>query len=116
MNSQVQSYYDRYWKDIRTAAPERDPMSSVRSELIMRALEGETGLKILDAGCGTGAVVGQLDQAGHHVIGLDVSTRAIEVARERYPGLDFWALPIESRYPVADDFFDVIVSLEVIEH
>lgn len=75
------------------------------------------GLQIVDLGCGNGALAGILAQSGHRVVGVDVSPDGIEIARRRYPGLDFrvgsvYDEGLAERLPQAD----VVVSLEVVEH
>lgn len=43
------------------------------------------GSRVLDAGCGTGRMAGQLSKIGHDAIGVDRSTRLLEVARTYFP-------------------------------
>ena len=40
------------------------------------------GLKILDVGCGPGILSLEIARAGHHVLGIDISEKSIEVARK----------------------------------
>jgi SAM-dependent methyltransferase len=42
--------------------------------------------RVLDAGCGTGRVGGELAQRGHNVIGVDVDPVLIDAARQDHPG------------------------------
>ncbi|MGW1682668.1 class I SAM-dependent methyltransferase [Saccharopolyspora sp. NPDC002376] len=44
------------------------------------------GARILDAGCGPGRVGGQLAEAGHDVVGVDVDPVLIEAAEQDRPG------------------------------
>lgn len=44
---------------------------------------------VADIGCGPGHVAAHLAQLGARPIGIDLSPAMIEVARERYPGVDF---------------------------
>jgi magnesium-protoporphyrin O-methyltransferase len=44
-----------------------------------------SGLRVLDAGCGTGALAFKLAQRGAAVIATDVSASLIEIARDRMP-------------------------------
>ncbi|MDA3626363.1 class I SAM-dependent methyltransferase [Saccharopolyspora sp. WRP15-2] len=44
------------------------------------------GARILDAGCGPGRVGGQLAEAGHDVVGVDVDPVLIEAAEQDHPG------------------------------
>jgi 2-polyprenyl-3-methyl-5-hydroxy-6-metoxy-1,4-benzoquinol methylase len=84
---------------------------------ILRRLEGRGRLKILDLGCGNGALCKRLAEAGHDVTGVDVSGPGIGVAKKAYPHIRFEALGVYDEPPA--DFmvsFDVVVSTEVVEH
>jgi magnesium-protoporphyrin O-methyltransferase len=43
------------------------------------------GARILDAGCGTGALAFELATRGAHVTGVDISPQLIDIARKRTP-------------------------------
>ncbi|WP_285760268.1 class I SAM-dependent methyltransferase [Nocardiopsis ansamitocini] len=45
--------------------------------------------RVLDAGCGSGRVGGELAARGHTVVGVDVDPALIEAARTDRPGLDW---------------------------
>ncbi|MFJ9617041.1 class I SAM-dependent methyltransferase [Streptomyces noursei] len=60
-------------------------------------LSGElpAGSRILDAGCGTGLPTArQLCDAGHRVVGIDLSPGMVKLARENAPGAEFHRLDI----------------------
>jgi len=79
------------------------------------------GLRTLEVACGRGGFVRALARKGADAVGLDFSRAALKIGRER--SLKFEA---ESRarfvqgdahaLPFADDYFDLIVSCETIEH
>ena len=46
---------------------------------------GEMGSPILELGCGTGRLIAPLTQAGHDVIGLDISFEALSYLRSQLP-------------------------------
>jgi len=48
--------------------------------------------RILDVGCGTGDYCASLAATGRTPIGIDLDSRMIEMAKARYPGLDFRAM------------------------
>ena len=84
---------------------------------ILKQLPG-SGLKILDLGCGNGTLASALHAEGHQVTAVDASADGIELARQRFPGVRFETCSVYD-----DDFleivgkdFDVVVSMEVIEH
>ncbi|GGR16766.1 class I SAM-dependent DNA methyltransferase [Streptomyces netropsis] len=48
------------------------------------------GSRILDLGCGTGLPTArQLTDAGHHVVGVDLSPGMLKLARDNVPGAEF---------------------------
>jgi SAM-dependent methyltransferase len=69
--------------------------------------------RILDAGCGSGRNMLELARFGS-VTGTDVSERALELARQR--GVGGAELARLEQLPFADESFDVITCLDVIEH
>lgn len=73
----------------------------------------ERKLKILDVGCGTGALMKELRPYGE-VYGLDFSERAIEFCKER--GETNLTLGSLDKLPFPDNYFDIVLSLDVLEH
>ncbi|MFC1951675.1 class I SAM-dependent methyltransferase [Chloroflexota bacterium] len=73
-------------------------------------------IKILDYGCGQGRYIGVLEEAfpGAEINGCDISTVAIEKAKNRYPKHSF--LQFCDITPYESDTFDFILSIEVFEH
>lgn len=80
-----------------------------------QALSG-TGRRALEIGCGYGYASELLAERGFNVLATDISTHAIDRAREevRVPSIEFavWDASTELR----EDSFDFIMALEVIEH
>jgi SAM-dependent methyltransferase len=70
------------------------------------------GARLLDVGCGTGATTLGLRRFGP-VVGLDIGSRALEVARAR--GLAVARASAE-RLPARPGSFDLVVALDVLEH
>jgi SAM-dependent methyltransferase len=71
------------------------------------------GARILDAGCGSGAVLDELARLGD-VAGVDVSPIAVERARARGHLEVLWANV--DRLPWPDGSFDLVTCLDVLEH
>jgi len=72
---------------------------------------------LLDVGCGAGFLTNALAQAGHRVVGVDLSESSLEVARRFdatksvvYEQGDAYALPF------SDSSFDVVTSMDFLEH
>lgn len=73
---------------------------------------------VLDAGCGAGQGTAHLAHSGaRYVIGIDISPEAMTYARGHYaePGLAFGRMDA-ARLGFRDCIFDLVTSIEVIEH
>jgi ubiquinone/menaquinone biosynthesis C-methylase UbiE len=76
------------------------------------------GQRVLDAGCGAGQ--GTTHLAGHgatHVVGVDIAPEAVAFARSRstLQNLAFGAMDV-AQLGFCDGTFDLVTSIEVIEH
>ena len=76
--------------------------------------------RVLDVGCGNGALVAKLLQRGYDVVGVEPDSHGIALARARCSGARFYQGSVDDD-PAAilgDDAhaFDAVVSTEVIEH
>jgi len=78
-----------------------------------------SGKRIIDVGCGAGLVSEPLSRLGAEVIGIDASERNVLVAERHARGT---GANVHYRPGVPEDFadqagaFDVVLSLEVVEH
>ena len=68
---------------------------------------------ILDIGCGPGSTLKELGEFGH-AYGLDVSEAALKYCSER--GLNTVCLAGASHLPYREDLFDLVISVDVLEH
>ena len=76
------------------------------------------GKKVLDVGCGTGYGTSLLAQTAEQVVGIDISKKAIDYAKENYSGknIRFFIGNAVNLNFLKKNSFDIIVSFEVIEH
>ena len=84
---------------------------------LLHALKEIPRGRILDIGCGNGAVTGKVASAGFDVTGIDFTSSGIDRARRSFPTLQF--LDHDINEPLPEDLlgqFDVVLSAEVIEH
>ncbi|MEM7520938.1 MAG: magnesium protoporphyrin IX methyltransferase [Pseudomonadota bacterium] len=92
----VETYFDRTatktWERLTSDAPVSGIRATVRKGRDeMRALIGAQlpddlrGARILDAGCGTGALAFELAARGADVLGVDISPQLVEIAQKRAP-------------------------------
>jgi len=89
-------YFDRTavdaWKRLTSDAPVnriratvRAGRDEMRSTLLSWLPQDLRGTRILDAGCGTGALSVEAARRGAHVIAIDLSPTLVDLARERLP-------------------------------
>jgi len=66
---------------------------------------------VLDIGCGDGRASGILaGEYGLKVTAFDIDAKAIEVARHRYPNIDFSVLDAQDMSRFADNSFDAAIT------
>lgn len=85
---------------------------------ILEELEKEPFADVLDAGCGTGAVLSLLHEKypDKHYTGIDLSEKMIEVARHKaIPGVEFVQGDCEE-LPFADNSFDAVLCSMSFHH
>lgn len=71
---------------------------------------------ILDAGCGTGRYIEKLKDSSKRVIGLDFSKEMINIAKEKYPDVEFHHADLTKGLKFKDNYFDKIISSLVFPH
>lgn len=81
------------------------------------AMELVKGKDVLDIACGEGYGANLLAQHAAHVTGVDIDTLTVEKAKKKYPlkNLIFKQGTV-SDIPCNDNFFDVVISFETLEH
>ena len=68
------------WQRVQLSWEEADDADE-DAEQVVRALSLSAPARLLDVPCGTGRIARRLQMRGHHVVGVDVSDRFLEVAR-----------------------------------
>src|SRR5437879_3135289 len=76
------------------------------------------GMRVLDAGCGSGLYCGALLDRGADLYAFDSSPKMVEIARKRYGDRgNFKVLPFEKLSDhYASSYFDVVLSALVLDH
>lgn len=81
----------------------------------MLGLLGNAAGRMLDVGCGCGAMLAAGRALGLDACGLDISPVAVEQARGRVPGADVRVGPAEE-LPFGDGEFDLVTCMGSLEH
>lgn len=87
----------------------------IMARLVRAVLPPADGRLVVDIGCGTGANLAALAD-GYRCLGIDTSADAIELARERFPGVRFvhGFAPADIEEDVAEA--GMLLFMDVIEH
>lgn len=78
-------------------------------KLVLERLHPLPGMRLLDAGCGSGLFAELAAQGGADVIGLDAAPGLVEYARRRRPAAGYVVGDLE-RMPFGDGAFDVVTA------
>lgn len=84
---------------------------------ILETLRALKAVRVLDLGCGNGAVSHYLQSHGFSVMGCDADQRGIEMARMGKSEAEFRLVSVyDSPDALGETAFDAVISTEVIEH
>ena len=106
---------ERIWEERPAAGLAGDyvPGSNRRVEAVARMLRG--GERLLDLGCGAGALAQVVGPRYREIHGLDLASRAVDAARARGVRARVWDLN-ECPWPYPDGQFDAVTALSVIQY
>ena len=126
----LETYFDRTAADAWAKLTADGPVSRIRATVregrdrmratLLGAMPADlTGQRVLDAGCGTGALAVEAARRGAHVVATDLSATLVNLARERLPVIDG---PGKVEFRVADMLdpslgrFDWVVAMDSLIH
>ena len=124
---QLETYFDRTaaqaWARLTSDAPVSDIRATVRAgrDRMRATLLGWLpadlhGRRILDAGCGTGALAVEAAQRGAEVVAIDLSATLVKLAQERLPaGLNI-SFRVGDMLDPALGRFDHVVGMDSLIH
>lgn len=127
---QLETYFDRTaaeaWKRLTSDAPVSGIRATVRAgrdrmraTLLSWLPDDLSGRRVLDAGCGTGALAVEAARRGAHVVAVDLAGTLVSLAGERMPG-DIGSGHIEWRVGDMTDpalgRFDHVVAMDSLIH
>lgn len=102
---------------LESAARPNDPaLMEVILEDVIQKLSLKSGETFLDAGCGSGFMLNEIGKKiSLKMTGSDISVKQIENAKKCFPGIEFFAAPIES-LPFPDGSFDKILCYSTLTY
>ncbi|MEM8980284.1 MAG: magnesium protoporphyrin IX methyltransferase [Pseudomonadota bacterium] len=93
--SRVETYFDdtatETWARLTSDAPVSRVRATVRAgrdrmrDVMLETLGDVQGMRVLDAGCGTGAMTEELAKRGAEVVACDISPALVDIAQKRLP-------------------------------
>ncbi len=127
---ELETYFDRTavdaWARLTTDVPVgriratvRQGRSEMRETLASWLPDDLSGLRILDAGCGTGALAVDLARRGATVVAIDLSPKLVALARERYPsriGTGEVTFRVGDMLKPGRERFDHVVAMDSLIH
>src|ERR1700722_14761386 len=75
---------------------------------LLAQLAPQPGERILDVGCGTGQLTGEISRSGAQVVGIDSATSMIEQAKQNFPDVRFEQFDVTAM-PYREEF-DAVFS------
>lgn len=123
----LETYFDRTaakaWEQLTSDAPVSGIRATVRAgrtdmrETLLSWLPADmTGLRLLDAGCGTGALAVAAAERGAEVVAIDVAGSLVQIARDRAPATLAIDWRVGDLLDPALGSFDHVVAMDSLIH
>lgn len=113
--------YDIWHSKYHYLDPSYDDTSTPWYQWVAKTIGSVSGLRTLEVACGRGGFVRKLARSAAFSCGVDFSFAAVSIGKQRWLTMDSGSPAnfIQSdaqALPFPDNFFDVLVSCETIEH
>jgi magnesium-protoporphyrin O-methyltransferase len=126
---EIETYFDRTaveaWKRLTSDAPVNGVRATVRAgrdrmraTLLSWLPMDLSGIRLLDAGCGTGALAVEAARRGATVVAVDLSPQLVRIAAERAPADLGGTIDFRSGDMLSEDLgrFDYVVGMDSLIH
>jgi ubiquinone/menaquinone biosynthesis C-methylase UbiE len=108
----IRAIYDEVAPAYAAALPDlraEQPLDRALLRVLAEEVREAGGDRVLDAGCGTGRLVGPLQELGLRVVGADLSPAMVAEARSAMPEAEFHVADL-AELPFDDESFDGVVA------
>lgn len=113
--STAREQYDELWSDAWGDMQAFGPVHRHSLERLLATVAALPVESVLDVGCGAGQNLYALAAFGNYrLAGIDVSDKALEIARGMVPGAELHLMDVQTQ--ILDARFDLVISLQVVEH
>ncbi len=99
---------------IYAEAQEDNEFAIINKKIVCERFKDLTDKKILDLGCGYGNYANYFHSIGADATGCDGSEKLVQIAKEKYPYLNFNVVDIDKQFPYEDDSFDLVFCNQVL--
>jgi SAM-dependent methyltransferase len=108
----IREFYDKEYFSGSLTGSARLPW---HARVVGERLGNFAARQVLDVACGTGEWLDFFSRQGAEVAGIDLSRKAIDVCRQRFPGREFVCGPAET-LPFESGRFDLVTCMGSLEH
>jgi 2-polyprenyl-3-methyl-5-hydroxy-6-metoxy-1,4-benzoquinol methylase len=113
----ISKEYEYYYRDSNLTNAHSFLLSPLLSMLPKNPNPEAGKLRVLDLGCGNGSLSYVIAGQGYEVVGIEESEQGITIARQNFHNCHFIQASIyDLPYTELRNSFDVVLSVEVIEH
>lgn len=113
MTKRTKKAYDRWAGAYDT---DSNPHILLEHEDVLNLVAPQKNEKILDAACGTGKYTHEFVGKEASVIGIDFSEEMLNIARKKYPRIEFKKVDLIKSLPFSSLQFDKINCAQALEH
>jgi 2-polyprenyl-3-methyl-5-hydroxy-6-metoxy-1,4-benzoquinol methylase len=111
-------YDDKFYDDMAAAYLEQTAWTRLRLAQVKRMVDPQPGDRVIDLGCGMGAVTHFCSTFGAEVVGVDLSSTAIQAAKRLFEDapITFYERDVSNLHGMEAESFDKAVSADLVEH
>ncbi|MDQ6802409.1 MAG: class I SAM-dependent methyltransferase [Acidobacteriota bacterium] len=91
-------------------ADTNDYRNGLLMPFMLELLGDVRGMTILDLGCGEGGYSRELTARGAKVVGVDGSSRLVEIARQRAPGIQYVVANANALEAIESESFEIVMA------